>query len=376
MLNLINEDLMAYSTITTVEKGKEYTKIKVATSNKLQQYENDSRNNRGEPKESPKKPRAGATIVSKIDALKPINREIIRISAPLKNIGDFLAQDENSREINFDLPMSIKVDANNKYQPHVEVRCHEQGDDRANLYVIAFPFNGMIKPIPENPQYRIYRGLIASSAKPFFFNNRKYRKVLYLVVEINKNLFNSDHKYHTDKIDIQLESYALFTDRENGDMKKTNCEKFKLSITSANGDYDVEWDYNTVDDAIMMSVEPGQPLWTTYDMNAHRNNKSDRKPMNNESEKRVNGNNKQKKVTIEGDMMVTLNKHGIRKEIPIRNNNRNQRNSNNGKNNFSKKNDIDRMMEESGMFDNDYEYSRSKKNGGKRNNRGRNRDQY
>lgn len=373
MLNLINEDLMAYSTITTVEKGKEYTKIKVATSNKLQQYENDSRNNRGDQKESPKKPtKVGATIVSKIEALKPINREIIRISAPLKNIGDFLAQDENSREINFDLPMSIKVDANNKYQPHVEVRCHEQGDDRANLYVIAFPFNGMIKPIPENPQYRIYRGLIASSAKPFFFNNRKYRKVLYLVVEINKNLFNSDHKYHTDKIDIQLESYALFTDRESQD-KKTNCETFKLSITSANGDYDIEWNYETVDDAIMMSVEPGQPLWTTYDMNAHRNTKVERKPMNNTSEKRVN--NKQKNVTIEGDMMVTVNKHGIRKEIPLKNNNRNQRNSNNGKNNFSKKNDIDRMMEESGMFDNDYEYSRSKKNGGKRN-RGRNRDQY
>lgn len=376
MLNLINEELMAYSTITTNEKGKEYTKIKVATSNKLQQYENDTRNNRRDHQQAPIRSRHG-NIVSKVDALKSINREIIRISAPLKNIGDFIAQDESSKEINFDLPMSIKVDSTNKYQPHVEVRCHEQGDDRANLYIVAFPFNGMIKPIPENPQYRIYRGLIASSARPFFFNNRKYRKVLYLVIEINKNLFNPEHKYHTDNIDIQLESFALVTDRETGE-QKTNCEKFTVSVLSANGDYSLDWEYNTVDEAIMMAVEPGQQLWTTYVMNNqnHRPNTNnvrrentrntfDRKPAVETEKKFTNrSNNKQKQVTIEGDMMVTTNKHGIRKEIPMRNN-RGYNNRNNGKN------DIDRMMQESGMYDTDYEYSRSKKNGGKRNNNNR-----
>ena len=380
MLKLINEELMAYSTITTTEKGKTYTKIKVATSNKLQQYENDSRynrNNREEKQNVPKKTKPGASIVSNIDSLKPINREIIRISAPLKNIGDFMAQDETSREIDFDLPMSIKVDASNKYQPHVEVRCHEQGDDRANLYVLAFPFNGMIKPIPENPQYRIYRGLIASSAKPFFFNNRKYRKVLYLVVEINKNLFNKDHKYHTDKIDIQIESYALFTDRETED-KKTNCETFTLSIVSSDGEYITDWKYNTVDEAIMMSVEPGQQLWTTYDMGARKDtNKYQQNHNDAPAKKNYNNPNKQKQVTIEGGMMVTLNKHGIRKEIPMKNNHgRNQR-SPKGQNNFAGKNNIDKMMQDSGMFDNDYEYNRSKKNSGKRNNnRGKNRDRY
>ena len=56
--------------------------------------------------------------------------------------------------------------------------------------------------------------------------------------------------------------------------------------------------------------------------------------------------------------------------------NHNQRYSNGGRKDFSKNKDIDQMMQESGMFDKDYEYSRSKKNGGKRNNRGRNRDQY
>lgn len=380
MLNLINEELMAYSTITTNEKGKSYTKIKVATSNKLQQYENDTRHNRNnrdnreEYRKEPKKSN-GATIVSNADVLKPIDREIIRISAPLKNIGDFIAQDEMSREINFDLPMSINVDSTNKYQPRVEVRCHEQGDDRANLYVVAFPFNGMIKPIPENPQYRIYRGLIASSARSFFFNNRKYRKVLYLVIEVNKNLFNPDHKYHTDKIDIQLESYALFTDRETNE-KKTNCEVFKLSVVSAVGEYISEWEYNTVDEAIMMTVEPGQQLWTTYDMNAHRDNHKNNTHNNGDFKKK--NNSKQKAVTYEGDMMVTTNKHGIRKEIPMNNRgNRNQKYPARGQHISTNKDSIDKMMRSSGMFDNDYEYTRSKKNGGKRNNsRGKNRDRF
>ena len=41
-------------------------------------------------------------------------------------------------------------------------------------------------------------------------------------------------------------------------------------------------------------------------------------------------------------------------------------------------NSIDQMMQYSGMFDNDYENNRSRKNGGKRNNnsRGKNRDRY
>ena len=382
MLNIINEELMAYSTISTTEKGKSYTKIKVATSNKIQQFENDSRfnKNREDSQETPKKVRTGASIISNNDVLKPLNREIIRISAPLKNIGDFVSQEENSKTLDFDLPMSINVDASNKYQPRVEVRCHEQGDDRANLYVIAFPFNGMIKPIPENPQYRIYRGLIASSAKPFFFNNRKYRKVLYLVVEINKNLFKPDHKYHTDRIDIQLESYALFNDRETNE-RKTNCESFTLSIISADGEYVTDWKYETVDDAIMMSVEPGQQLWVTYDVTANRKNNH----RNNDDYKKNNtfNNNKHKSITIEGDMMVTTNKHGIRKEIPMNthnnNRNRNQRYQNRDRvqNQSSSKNSIDRMMQDSGMFDNDHEYNRGKKNGGKRpNNRDRNRGRF
>ena len=381
MLNIINEELMAYSTITTVEKGKQYTKIKVATSNKLQQYENDSRYPKTrDGQKSFKKEKTGPSvqvgITSRVEALKPINREIIRISAPLKNIGDFEAQPIDSKTIDFDLPMSINVNSANKYQPLVEVRCHEQGDDRANVYVVAFPFNGMIKPIPENPQYRIYKGLIASSAKPFFFNNRKYRKVLYMVIEINKNLFKPDHKYHTDSIKIDFESFALFDDRETGE-KKTTCEKFTVNIVSDKGDCLTHWEYNVADEAIMMAADPGQQLWVTYDMSAHKNNSQ-----NNNQRFNKNGNSrgnykKQQTFTVEGDMMVTTNKHGIRKEIPMNNHHKKNRNYRDNNQFDRKPKSIDQMMQDSGMFENDYE-SRGKRNGGKRgnDNRGKNRNRY
>jgi hypothetical protein len=178
------------------------------------------------------------------------------------------------------------------------------------------------------------------------------------VIEINKNLFNPDHKYHTNSIPIQLESYALFYDRETGE-RNTNCEIFKLTIESANGDYTIDWNYSIANEAIMMTAEPGQQLWTTYDMNANKNNTK-----NDNYKKRFN---KQKPMVIEGDTIVTTNRHGIRKEIPVKNNHHRNYKSTNNKNENTKPNSLDQMMKDSGMFEKDYD-NRGKRNGGKRGN--------
>ena len=373
MLNIINEELMSYNTMEVKDNktGKTYTKIRVATSNKLQQYDNDTRVGNKQTNNEKKSVDGRARVVSLVDKLHPVDREIIRISAPLKNIGDFIATPDDSKSVEFDLPMSINVNNTNKYQPTVEVRCHEQGDDRANLYVIAFPFNGMIRPIPENPQYRIYKGLIASSARPFYFNNRRYRKVLYLVVEVNKNLFDPNHKYHTDSIDIQLESYALFDDRETRE-KKTSCEVFNVSITSPEGDYQTAWNYNVVDEAIMMNAEPGQQLWVTFTFD--KNDREHTRSYSSNDQQRNRNRKSQKPMTIEGNTVVTTNKHGIRKEIPLKNGG--QRGSR-GNRISTRKDSIEEMMMYSGMYDNDHD-NRGKRNGGRKNNRSdnRGRDRY
>ena len=350
MLKFINEELFSFQTVQEFDKKnkREYTKIKVVSSNKIQQYEREIKKRERYASIDNRKRQ---DFTSHVDKLIPLNREILKISAPLKKIENALLESSlNCKMVDFNSPMSININNANIFQPLVDVRCHNRGEDNANLYIIAFPFNGMIKPIKESSLFRIYKGLIAASAKPFFFNNRKYRKVLYLVVEINKRLFDPAHKYHRTSIDINLESYALFTDRES-DEKRTNCEYFTLRILSDKGDYETEWSYSTVNEAIMMNVAPGEQLWPTYIMSNH-NNKSDnyKKPYNKKSY--------QKPVSRSGNLLVTTNKHGIRKEITM-NNHRNVKNSGN-------RYDIEQMMAESGMYETD-NFNRSKKNGGKKN---------
>lgn len=366
MFKLINEDLMSYEPVEVFDKKtqKSFTKLKVVTSNKIQQYEG-SRNfqNRSQPYQSNHTYIERSTssnrngIENTSEKLLPVNREILRISAPLKTMGNFVGYD--SRELMFDLPMSINVDCANQYKPLVEIRCHERGEDRANIYVVAFPFNGMIRPIVQNPQYRIYKGLIASSAKPFFYQSRRYRKVLYLIIEPNKNLFNKDHKYHTDSIDIALESFSIYTDRDTSE-KKTNYEKMVLSIISAEGDSNISWEYETINKPVYMNTETSEPLWETYTFEKREtqfNGTSNSRKF--EHTKSNKNNNPPQRV--EGNTIITTNKHGIRKEVTI-----NNRRSNHRDNAYS--NDLDRMIYEADMY-NEYDNHRSKKNGGKKNKR-------
>lgn len=364
---------MAYTTTETQDmyNGKHYIKIRITTSNKIMQYESVLKKKSHQEDDRPTVATKENRVVSRIDPLIPLNREIIRISAPLKDLNEFLTSKSSVKDVEFNSPMSINVQT--KYQPQVEVRCHESGEDRANIFVVAFPFNGMIKPIPENPQYRIYKGLIATSAKSFFYNGRKYRKVLYLIIEVNKNLFNESHKYHTDKIDISLESYALFNDRETGE-QKTNIEKYTLTVLSPMGDYESSWEYDTVNEAIMMNVEPGQQLWTTYSFNKNNDKRSNNQNQNDYRRKGGKKNLRQKPSYVEGNMIVTTNKNGIRKEIPMKQNYRGNRNyHNNSRNGGSNYNDLDYMMQKSGMYDHS-EDNRGKRNGGKKGNKRNNRN--
>ena len=359
MLKIVNGELMSFSVTERKDprNNRNYTKLHIVSSNKLVQYESTLKRNNAN--ERPKKASKNTPIVSRVDNLIPVNRDIMTVSAPIEMLTDLCSEECTIKEVDLNCAMSINVQQRN--QPFVEIRCHENGDDRANIYVVAFPFNGMIKPIPENPQYRIYKGLIATSARPFFFANHKYRKILYLVIEINKNLFNPDHKYHTDAINIDLESYALYTDR-NTNEQKTNIEKFHLQITSAMGDYTTEWEYDCVNEAIMMNAQPGEQLWVTYTFNHPENSvyNGDKRPYRKNNYRKKNPH----PMHIEGDTIVTTNRHGIRKEIPTKSYRNNYHNNNRApqKNN----NDLDYMMQKSGMYE-DSGNHRGKKNGGKKN---------
>lgn len=370
MLNIINEDLMSYDVVEVHEpkSNKSYFKLRMLTSNRLLQPKSKLQGHTPGKEERPKENQSKFRVESQNDPLVPVNREVMRISAPLKRIKDIMGEDPKNASFPMtwtEFPMSINVTNSSRFNTQIDVRCHEQGEDRANLFVIAFPFNGMIKPLEENPQYRIYKGFIASSAKPFFYDNHKYRKILYLVLEVNKNLFQEDHKYHTNEVKITLESYALFDDRETG-RKKTNHEQMDVHIFA---DSVVQvWSYNVIDDSVFMNVEPGKQLWPTYtfgrdDRNRSSNDHSEKTNGQSTSKRNHHRNNQPKGYSVEGNMLVTVNKHGIRKEIPMNT----DRHQNKGRPYQNRRMDdpdnLDDMIARSGMYDN--KSKRGKKNGGR-----------
>lgn len=383
MLKIINEELFAFNPITVEENGKEYAKISICNTNKVIAYANQNSKNRNERNES----RTAQVVKMSEDSrgeLQTVKREICRVSAPAKMIGDFTAQALNEESVDFYGAMSSFIDYKNQYRPEVEIRCHEKGEDKSNIYVVAFPFNGKIQPLKEDKRYRIYKGvLVTSSAKPFYFNSRRYRKILYLVIEINTSLFDPSHKYHTDSIDIKFNSAVLRTDRETGKVS-TVTEEFVLNIKSTEGDYETEWNYGEVDGEVYMESD-GQ-LWVTYKRPIPPKYLKD---TNEGSDKKVRFNNtkeaydsyrsqtdryrkpkykSQKPSHIEGDMVVTTNRHGIRKEIPMKNKSY-KKSYDEVEFAYSKKhptNDsFERMLRDSGIYD-DEDYGYPRKKGGKK----------
>lgn len=317
MLTIVNEDLMSFEPTFVNDKiaHRVFFKLRLLTTNRLlqKQSELDKKDPRGI--KNPTKT-GDYCLVDMSDRIVPVNREIMRVAIPYREITSLMEAKEKIKSIPLEwnkYPMSVYVSNVGRYSRQVDVRCHTGGDDRTNIFVVAFPFNGMIRPIREDPRYRVYKGFISSSIKPFFFNGHKYRKVLYLVIEINKYLFNEDHHFHTDNIDIPIESFALFTDRTTGE-RRTNHEKMVINITSSSGDYNLDWTYDVIDHEVLMNM-PNVDLWPTYNFNKEQSSNDSR---------RKNGYRKkgQRPMVIEGNTMVTTNKHGIRMEIPL-NKNRN-----------------------------------------------------
>lgn len=145
----------------------------------------------------------------------PNKRQILRILSQAENYKDYKSN------------ISVRDIGNNKKS--VLIKANDQVNRDANVFVVAFPFNGLIKPIPYSKEYRIYKGIIASSDSfNIVFNNKKYKNVLYLVIEPNMNLFNEDHKYHTDAIKIEIESVVL---DKGGEKIQSVRDVLSLSIT-------------------------------------------------------------------------------------------------------------------------------------------------
>lgn len=371
MLTFVNEELFSYATKHEVnaQTKKEILQLSVSTSNYLVTYAKGSKMDKYHNPQQDQKINKNHDIDMRDNpSIVPINREILSVN--------YVSDDQASNPSQLmNQPTSLKVTENNRGIPQVSVRClKDNSENKSDIYVVAFPFNGMILPIPEDPTYRIYKGMIMSSVRPFYFKGRRYRKILYLVIEPHRALFNQNHKYHTDTISLKLESYAIYKDKDTGD-EKTNHETFHLDMMQNSCNYG--WEYEIMDEAFRIEAVPDKPLWVTFKFTQKDSNKNQshrQNPQNQDSDNPFSGRtpnpakkkNGQKNGYVEGNTYVTTNKNGIRKEVPIRNNS------------FKKndKKDLDSMMQNSGMFDEDkfdrtnrYDRKKKGKKGGKKNRR-------
>ena len=371
MLTFVNEELFSYATKHEVnaQTKKEILQLSVSTSNYLVTYAKGSKMDKYHNPQQDQKINKNHDIDMRDNpSIVPINREILSVN--------YVSDDQASNPSQLmNQPTSLKVTENNRGIPQVSVRClKDNSENKSDIYVVAFPFNGMILPILEDPTYRIYKGMIMSSVRPFYFKGRRYRKILYLVIEPHRALFNQNHKYHTDTISLKLESYAIYKDKDTGD-EKTNHETFHLDMMQNSCNYG--WEYEIMDEAFRIEAVPDKPLWVTFKFTQKDSNKNQshrQNPQNQDSDNPFSGRtpnpakkkNGQKNGYVEGNTYVTTNKNGIRKEVPIRNNS------------FKKndKKDLDSMMQNSGMFDEDkfdrtnrYDRKKKGKKGGKKNRR-------
>ena len=127
------------------------------------------------------------------------------------------------------------------------------------VVLVALPFNGFANPIPVSNDYRIHKGmLVQSDKKNILCNGNKYKKVLYLLVEVNAQRFSTLHKQHTDELKLEFSSYNLETLEDSVNTVKTTSV---VTFTSDGCTYTEASEYVEPVDA---NDFVGKPIYTVY----------------------------------------------------------------------------------------------------------------
>lgn len=175
---------------------------------------------------------------------------------------------------NYNTLISVK-DSEDGRKRFVTLKAVKESSYNANVFMVAFPFNGIIKPIPFNKVCRIHKGMISiSDDYNIQFNGRNYHKVLYLMLEPYMKIFAGDENHEAvDHLDIPIESYSIVRDKRNpSNPPKSNHEVMTIHITKDG--YTVTWKTELVD-FVDMSQYKSTPLYQLYTRpNANTNTSS------------------------------------------------------------------------------------------------------
>lgn len=78
-----------------------------------------------------------------------------------------------------------------------------------DVFLMAIPFNGLIKPLPINPDFHVYHGVVINCMNgPIEVDEVKYNKIIYFIVEpVTKSLRSNVPTEHKDQIKFIVESF-------------------------------------------------------------------------------------------------------------------------------------------------------------------------
>jgi hypothetical protein len=155
----------------------------------------------------------------------------------------------------YNLGVSSKQLENNSTQ--ILFKCTPDVKNNNLIYLVAFPFNGIIKPIPESKEYRILKGMISSSEQySVLYNNKKYKKVLYLILSLRQSVLDNKPEAY---IPFSVESYAYYKDGNGG--VSTIKETLSVDMYSDRGEMNfVTEETNPID----LDVYRDKKIFTTY----------------------------------------------------------------------------------------------------------------
>lgn len=112
-------------------------------------------------------------------------------------------------------------------KPIVKINASDENKFDTDVYMVAIPFNGIIKPIEKSFDFRIFRAFIAQSdRRDIEFDGKFYKSIAYMVIVPNIQLLNEDHKYSKEYLVFNFS----FVTRASHD-GKTESEETTVSLT-------------------------------------------------------------------------------------------------------------------------------------------------
>lgn len=147
----------------------------------------------------------------------------------------------------YGVPTSFSSRENGK---SVSVLVREETENRTDVYVVAFPFHGVLKPIQKSNRYDVLKGMISvSGGYSIPFGTYTYKNILYLVLAV-------DPATTTEPIGIRLESYCLKTMKKGAQI--TMHEMMDITL---NGDLSTFNLHDEQVEPIDMEQFKGIPVW-------------------------------------------------------------------------------------------------------------------